>query len=46
MNCPGFDGTYTGFGFTDDDSFTDDVFAMVIENATLQTFGVYAPIKQ
>jgi len=45
-NCLGFNGIYNGFGFTDDEFFTDDMIAMVIENTTLQTFAISAPIKQ
>lgn len=45
-NCPGFNGVYNGFAFTDDDTFTDDMIALVIENTALQTFAIFAPIKQ
>ncbi len=43
-NCGGFNGTYTGYGFTDDDTFTDDQFVMALDNA--DSWAVFAPIKQ
>jgi len=43
-NCGGFNGSYSGYGFTDDDTFTDDQFSIVIDNAT--SYAVFSPIKQ
>lgn len=43
-NCGGFNGSYTGYGFTDDDTFTDDQFVFAVDNA--DSWAVFAPVKQ
>lgn len=45
-NCTGFNGLYSGYAWTSDGAFTDDVLHMIVENTGLQTFGTFEAIKQ
>ena len=44
-NCGVFNGSYSGFGFTQDaNTFSDNEFSFVIDNA--DNFAVFSPVKQ
>jgi len=43
-NCPGFNGVYSGYGYTEDDTFTDDVLTMVLDSE--ENFAIFSPVKQ
>jgi len=42
-NCGVFNGTYSGYGFTSDGTFTDDTFEFVIDNAN--AYALFAAVK-
>lgn len=46
MNCTGYNGLYSGYGWLADGVFTDGVLWIVVENTALETYGIFAAVKQ